>query len=60
VRETDALRLLAQGKVYRVIASELGIYRRPRIRSHLHNVHGKLGVIDRAQAVLRASEMGWI
>jgi DNA-binding NarL/FixJ family response regulator len=30
------------------------------IRSHLHKIYTKLDVIDRAQAVLRASEMGWI
>ena len=30
------------------------------VRSHLHNVYGKLGALDRAQAVLMATEQGWI
>ena len=30
------------------------------VRTHLHNVYARLGVDDRAQAVLRATEMGWL
>ena len=30
------------------------------VRTHLHNVYGKLGAVDRAQAVLIATERGWI
>ncbi len=58
-RETAVLRILAQGKVYGAIALELGIST-STVRSHLHSTYGKLGVDDRAQAVLRATEMGWI
>jgi putative nucleotidyltransferase with HDIG domain len=58
-RETTVLRILAQGKVYKVIASELGLST-STVRSHLHKAYEKLGVGDRAQAVLRATEMGWI
>jgi putative nucleotidyltransferase with HDIG domain len=58
-RETDALRLLAQGKPYKVIASELGVAV-STVRSHLHNAYEKLAVADRAQAVLRATDMGWL
>jgi putative nucleotidyltransferase with HDIG domain len=58
-RETAALRILAQGKHYKVIAEELGIST-STVRSHLHNTYAKLEVEDRAQAVLRATEMGWI
>lgn len=58
-RETDALRGLAEGKTYKVIAHEQGI-RTSTVRTHLHHVYGKLGVHDRAQAVLRATKMGWI
>jgi ATP/maltotriose-dependent transcriptional regulator MalT len=58
-RETAVLRILAQGKAQKVIALELGVAT-STIRSHLHNVYAKLGVEDRAQAVLRATEMGWI
>jgi putative nucleotidyltransferase with HDIG domain len=58
-RETAVLRILAEGRVYKAIALELGVTT-STIRSHLHNVYAKLGVDDRAQAVLRATEMGWI
>jgi len=58
-RETEVLRVLAQGKVYKVIAIELGLSV-STVRTHLHNAYTKLGVEDRAQAVLRATEMGWI
>ncbi|TML25062.1 MAG: HDOD domain-containing protein [Actinobacteria bacterium] len=30
------------------------------VRTHLHNIYGKLGAVDRAQAVLVATERGWI
>jgi DNA-binding NarL/FixJ family response regulator len=30
------------------------------VRTHLHNVYGKLGAMDRAQAVLMATDRGWI
>ena len=58
-RETDVLRVLAQGKVYKAVADELGLSA-STVRTHLHNTYGKLKVSDRAQAVLRATEMGWI
>jgi putative nucleotidyltransferase with HDIG domain len=58
-RETAILRILAQGNAYKAIALDLGISA-STVRSHLHNMYPKLGVSDRAQAVLRATEMGWI
>jgi putative nucleotidyltransferase with HDIG domain len=58
-RETAALRQLAAGKVYKDIAEDLGVAT-STVRTHLHSVYAKLEVADRAQAVLRASEMGWI
>jgi putative nucleotidyltransferase with HDIG domain len=58
-RQTVIVRMLAEGKVYKVIAAELGLST-STVRTHLHNVYSKLGVDDRAQAVLRATEMGWI
>jgi HD-GYP domain-containing protein (c-di-GMP phosphodiesterase class II)/DNA-binding CsgD family transcriptional regulator len=58
-RELDALRGLAAGGTYREIADELGLST-STLRSHLHNVYGKLGVADRAQAVLMAAERGWL
>ncbi len=59
VRETDVLRLLAQGKACALIAAELDVAT-STVRSHLHKTYAKLGVADRAQAVLRATAMGWI
>lgn len=58
-RELDVLRRLAQGKVYKQIAAELDLSA-STVRSHLHNVYSKLGALDRAQAVLIATEQGWI
>jgi putative nucleotidyltransferase with HDIG domain len=58
-RQTTIMRLLARGKVYEQIAEELGVCT-STIRSHLHSVYTKLGVFDRAQAVLLATERGWL
>jgi DNA-binding NarL/FixJ family response regulator len=58
-RETDALRQLAAGKVYKEVATALGVSA-STVRSHLHSTYSKLGVEDRAQAVLLATERGWI
>ncbi len=58
-REMEVLRGLARGKVYKQIASELGLST-STVRTHLHNVYGKLGAMDRAQAVLIATEHGWL
>jgi putative nucleotidyltransferase with HDIG domain len=58
-RELEVLKRLAEGKVYKQIALELGLST-STVRTHLHNVYGKLGAVDRAQAVLIASERGWL
>ncbi len=58
-REVDVLKRLARGMVYKQIASELGLST-STVRTHLHNVYGKLGAMDRAQAVLIATDHGWI
>jgi putative nucleotidyltransferase with HDIG domain len=58
-REIEVLKRLAQGKVYKQIASELSLST-STVRTHLHNVYGKLGAVDRAQAVLVATERGWL
>jgi len=58
-REVEVLRGLAQSKVYKQIAAELGLST-STVRTHLHNVYGKLGAMDRAQAVLIATERGWL
>ena len=58
-RETQILRGLAEGKVYKAIASDLGLST-STVRTHLHNTYGKLGAVDRAQAILIATERGWL
>jgi HD-like signal output (HDOD) protein/DNA-binding CsgD family transcriptional regulator len=58
-REVEVLKRLAKGMVYKQIASELGLST-STVRTHLHNVYGKLGAMDRAQAVLIATDRGWI
>ena len=58
-REVEVLRRLAEGKVYKQIAHELNLST-STVRTHLHNTYGKLGAVDRAQAVLLASQRGWI
>jgi putative nucleotidyltransferase with HDIG domain len=58
-RELDVLRHLAEGKVYKQIAGEMQLSV-STIRTHLHNVYGKIGAVDRAQAVLTARDRGWI
>ena len=50
---------LAEGEVYKQIAAELDLSA-STVRTHLHNVYRKIGVKDRAQAVLFARERGWI
>ncbi|MGH2985350.1 MAG: HDOD domain-containing protein [Solirubrobacterales bacterium] len=59
MREVDALRGLAEGKVYKQIAQELSLSV-STVRTHLHNVYRKIGAVDRAQAVLIASDRGWL
>jgi putative nucleotidyltransferase with HDIG domain len=58
-RESDVLRQLAEGNVYDDIAKNLHLST-STVRTHLHNIYGKLGVKDRAQAVLNAAENGWL
>jgi DNA-binding NarL/FixJ family response regulator len=58
-QETLALRGLAQGKMYKEIAETMGLST-STVRSHLHKAYGKLGVPDRAQAVLVATDRGWL
>jgi putative nucleotidyltransferase with HDIG domain len=58
-RETEIIRSLANAKRYADIAEEHGISM-STVRSHLHSAYSKLEVEDRAQAVLRATEQGWI
>jgi len=58
-RERDVLRLLAEGRSNKEIASELGIAE-GTVKNHMSNVLGKLGALDRTQAALRARELDLI
>ncbi len=58
-RELEILRRLAEGKVYKQIAADLSLSA-STVRTHLHNAYSKLGAVDRAQAVLLATERGWL
>src|SRR3954453_7483337 len=58
-RETEMVRKLADGKVYKQIACDLDL-QVSTVRTHLYNTYKKLGVADRAQAVLLATSNGWL
>jgi HD-like signal output (HDOD) protein/DNA-binding CsgD family transcriptional regulator len=58
-QEHAVLQRLAKGSVYNQIAHDLALTA-STIRSHLHHIYRKLNVSDRAQAVLVASERGWL
>jgi putative nucleotidyltransferase with HDIG domain len=57
--EQRVLAELANGLLYKQIAARLGVSV-STVRTHLHNTYRKLGVSDRAQAILMAKEQGWI
>jgi putative nucleotidyltransferase with HDIG domain len=57
--QQKALVGLAAGRTYKQIAADLSVSE-STVRTHLHNLYGKLEVSDRAQAVLLAAERGWI
>ncbi len=58
-RELDVLKLLAAGCSNKEIGSRLNITE-GTVKNHMTNVLGKLGVLDRTQAALRARELGLI
>jgi DNA-binding NarL/FixJ family response regulator len=58
-RETDVLRLMAQGQANKEIATTLGIGDKT-VKTHVSNVLGKLGVQSRTQAALHAARMGLV
>jgi putative nucleotidyltransferase with HDIG domain len=57
--QEQVLRGLAEGKVYKEIARDLGLST-STVRSHCHGAYRRLGVADRSQAVLQATSRGWI
>ncbi len=58
-REQSILRLLAESKIYKQISHELELST-STVRTHLHNMCSKLGATNRTQAVLIATERGWL
>ncbi len=58
-REVEVLKCLARGMVYKQIGQELELST-STVRTHLHNTYAKLHAVDRAQAVLIATERGWL
>lgn len=55
-REVEILRLVARGLSNRAIAREL-VVSLGTVKTHVHNVYGKLGVDSRTQAIARAREL---
>lgn len=49
-RELEVLRLIAKGRSNKEIASELGIVE-GTVKAHVTNIFGKLGAVDRTQAI---------
>jgi NarL family two-component system response regulator LiaR len=58
-RETEVLRLLAQGKANKEIAGALGIGEQT-VKTHVSSILAKLGVQSRTQAALHAARIGLI
>jgi DNA-binding NarL/FixJ family response regulator len=58
-RETEVLRLLAKGKANKEIARELKVSEHT-VKSHVHSVLAKLGVLSRTQAAMYAARIGLV
>ena len=56
-RELDVLELLAQRLSYKEISDKLYVST-ATVKSHIHNIYGKLNVSKRRQAVEKAKKIG--
>jgi DNA-binding NarL/FixJ family response regulator len=56
-REREVLELIAQGRNNAEIARRLSVSDKT-VRNHVHNVFSKLQVADRAEAIIKARELG--
>jgi DNA-binding NarL/FixJ family response regulator len=59
VRELDVLRMVAQGKANKIIASDLNIAEHT-VKNHMKSILSKLGADDRTGAVVIAARRGYI
>ena len=55
-REIEVLRLLVAGLSNREIAGKL-VLSLGTVKTHIHNIYGKLGVRNRAEAIARTREL---
>lgn len=58
-RETEVLRLMAEGLPSRKIAARLGISY-ATVRSHIRSVGGKLGAHSKDEAIVKARQLALI
>ncbi|MGH2435454.1 MAG: response regulator [bacterium] len=58
-RETEVLRLVAEGKANKEIAQGLGIGEKT-VKTHVSNILAKLGLQSRTQAALHAARIGMV
>jgi DNA-binding NarL/FixJ family response regulator len=58
-REREVLRHLAHGRSNKEIAVAMDLAE-GTVKNHMSNILGKLGVLDRTQAALRARDLGMI
>jgi len=58
-REMDVLQLMARGLTNKAIAAQLKISERT-VQGHIASLFDKLGVSSRTEAVVRASQLGWV
>ena len=58
-RETQLLQLLAQGFLYKEIASKLGISTHT-VHGHVKKIYGKLHAVNRSEALRKAASLGYL
>lgn len=58
-REMDVLQLMARGLTNKAIAAQLKISERT-VQGHIASLFAKLSVSSRTEAVVRASQLGWV
>lgn len=59
IRESTIVKLLAEGMIYKEVGERLGISPHT-VHGHIKNIYGKLQVGTRAEAVMRARDLGYL